>query len=56
MHCLPIVAADGADAEAGLPGIQPGSPSFNQPVVEVFSGVHLTVDVAPQVPHLEKSP
>ncbi len=53
---LTIVNAAGADANAGLPGIQPGSRTAFQPIVEYAHKRHLILTRPPLKTRLTRSP
>ena len=53
---LTIVAADGVDADAGIPGVQPDSRHLDQVITEIKPGLHLSISMCPTDCHIELSP
>ena len=53
---LTIVVADGADADAGIPGVQLDSRHLDQVVTEIKPGLHLSISIRPTKSHIELSP
>ena len=53
---LTIVVAHGVDADAGIPGVQPGSRHIDQVITEIKPDLHLSISTCPTKGHLDHSP